>query len=145
MNGGGYMALTDTRTASEKSTVELAGDLAKQTATLVHQEIDLVKVDIKDKARRAGAGAGVLGAGAVTALLSAGCMTAAAIAALSLAIPVWAAALVMGALYGFVALLLAGSGVFELKRARGPIAQDARESTKEEAAWLTKQARSARR
>jgi high-affinity Fe2+/Pb2+ permease len=139
------MAITDTRRPSEKSAVELAGDLAKQTATLVHHEIDLVKVDLKEKARRAGAGAGVLGAGAIAGLLSAGCMTAAAIAALSIVIPVWAGAVVLGAFYGFVALFLAGSGVFELKRARGPIAQDALESTKEEAAWLTKQAKSARR
>jgi hypothetical protein len=139
------MAIADTRRPTDKSTVELAGDLARQTATLVHHEIDLVKVDLKDKARRAGAGAGVLGAGAVAGLMSAACMTAAAIAALSIAIPVWAAALVMGGLYGFIALLLAGSGVFEMKRARGPLAQEARESTKEEAAWLTKQARSARK
>lgn len=142
-----HMAVSEsgTRRASDKSTVELAGDLARQTSTLMHHELELVKADVKQKVRVAGAGAGALGTGGVAALLGAACFTVAAIAALHVAIPLWAAALVMGGIYMFVAGVSAGAGLIELRRARGPVGTEAIESTKEEAAWLTRQARSSRR
>lgn len=129
----------------EKSTKELAGDLARQTSTLIHQELDLARADIRDKAKVAGAGAGAMGVAAVTGLFGLACATAAGIAALSLVWPIWAAALLAAALYTVLAGILAGAGVVGIKKASGPVAADAIESTKEEAAWLTRQARSARK
>lgn len=129
----------------EKSTKELAGDLARQTSTLIHQEIDLAKADIKGKAKIAGAGVGAMGVAAVAGLFGLACATAAGIAALSLVWPVWAAALLIAAVYVVMAGTLAGAGLLGIKKASGPVAADAIESTKEEAAWLTRQAKSARR
>lgn len=129
----------------EKSTKELAGDLARQTSTLVHRELDLAKADIKAKARDAGAGAGAMGVAVVAGLVGLGCATAAAVAGLALVWPVWAAALLVSGFYLVLATTFAGVGIVGIKKASGPVAAEAIESTKEEAAWLTRQARSARR
>jgi len=129
----------------EKSTKELAGDLARQTSTLIHHELDLAKADIKDKAKVVSAGAGAMGVAAASGLLGVACATAAGIAALALVWPVWAAALLVGAFYLLLAGTLAGAGILRIKRASGPVATEAIESTKEEVAWLTRQARSGRR
>lgn len=129
----------------EKSTKELAGDLARQTSTLVHRELDLAKADIREKAKMAGAGAGAMGVAAVMGLIGLMCATAGVIAAISLVWPVWASALVVSAGYLLVAAIFAGSGILGIKKASGPVAAEAIESTREEAAWLTRQARSARR
>lgn len=129
----------------EKSTKELAGDLARQTSTLIQREVELAKADIKDKAKVAGVGAGVMGVAAVAGFAGLACATAAAIAALALVWPVWAAALVVSAGYVALAGVLALTGIVGIKKASGPVAAEAIESTKEEAAWLTRQARSARR
>lgn len=131
--------------AREKSTKELAGDLARQTSTLIHQELELAKADIRDKAKFAGAGAGAMGAAGVAGGLGLACATAAGIAALSLVWPVWAAALLVSAVYVVLAGVFAGVGLLGIRKASGPVAAEAIESTKEEAAWLTRQARSARR
>ena len=74
-----------------------------------------------------------------------GCATAAAIAGLALVWPVWAAALLVSGFYLVLATTFAGVGIVGIKKASGPVAAEAIESTKEEAAWLTRQARSARR
>ena len=129
----------------EKSTKELAGDLARQTSTLVHRELELAKADIKAKARDAGAGAGAMGVAAVAGLVGLACATAAAIAGLALVWPVWAAALLVSGVYLVLAGAFAGLGLVGIKKASGPVAAEAIESTKEEAAWLTRQARSARK
>lgn len=129
----------------EKSTKELAGDLARQTSTLVHRELDLAKADIKAKARDAGAGVGAMGVAAVAGFVGLACATAAAIAGLAIVWPVWAAALVVAGGYLLLAAAFAGVGISGIKKASGPVAAEAIESTKEEAAWLTSQARSARK
>lgn len=129
----------------EKSTKELAGDLARQTSTLVHRELDLAKADIREKAKLAGAGAGAMGVAAVTGLLGLACATASGIAAIALVWPVWASALVVSGAYLLIAAVFAGTGILGIKKASGPVAAEAIESTREEAAWLTRQARSARR
>ena len=112
---------------------------------LVHRELDLAKADIKAKARDAGAGAGAMGVAAVAGLLGLACATAAAVAAIALVWPVWAAALLVSGVYLLLAATFAGVGVAGIKKASGPVAAEAIESTKEEAAWLTRQARSARK
>ncbi len=141
------MATSDVqqRPPSEKSTVELGGDLARQMAALVHHEVELAAAELSEKGKRAGIGAGMFGAAGVAGLLAAGCLTACAIAAVHLVLALWLAALVVGALYGAAAgvLLVAGRG--QVRRATPPVPSQAVESAKEDVEWLKTQARSARR
>lgn len=143
--GPGAEPLRPVKLSREKSTRELASDLARQASTLVHRELDLAKADVTAKAKVAGAGAGAMAAAAATGLLGMACATAAAIAALALVWPLWGAALLAAGAYLLLAAIFAGAGIVGIKKASGPVAAEAIESTKEEAAWLTRQARFARR
>ena len=51
----------------ERSLPELLSRLSEETTRLVHQELDLAKVELTQKGRQAGAGAGLFGAAAAVA------------------------------------------------------------------------------
>jgi uncharacterized membrane protein YqjE len=130
---------------AERSTAELVGDLARQMTALVHHEFELAKVEMTEKSKRAGMGAGLFGGAAVLALLGAGALTACVIAALDLVMPLWLAALIVAVAYlvGAGVVLLVGRS--ELREATPPVPLDAVESSKEDVRWLKTQAASARR
>ena len=52
----------------EQSFGELFKQLSEQASTLVRQEVDLARAEMGEKGRRAGVGAGLIGAGGVLAL-----------------------------------------------------------------------------
>lgn len=130
---------------SQRSTAELVGDLARQMTALVHHEMELAKVEMTEKSKRAGIGAGLFGGSAVLALLGVACLTTCAIVALDLVLPLWLAALIVGAAYLIVAGIVALIGRTELREATPPVPVGAMESSKEDARWLKTQATSARR
>jgi Putative Actinobacterial Holin-X, holin superfamily III len=82
--------------ASEQSLNELVQRASSQTASLVRKEIRLAQVELQEKGKRAGIGAGMLGGSGVVALYGVGTLTAAAILALATAMTGWLAALVRG-------------------------------------------------
>lgn len=129
---------------TSRTTAELTGDLARQVTSLVHHEVDLAKVELTEKAKRAGVGSGLFGAAGLLGLGAFACVTVTLIAALHIAVPVWAAALAVAVVYGAVAAVLVLSGRRELRQATPPVPQEAIDDTKEEVAWLKRQARSAR-
>ena len=65
---------------------ELVQQLAKETSTLVRQEIELAKAEVSEKGQAKRAGQGMFGAAGIVALLALGALTAAAILALDLAV-----------------------------------------------------------
>src|SRR3954468_15661748 len=85
-------------------TGELVNRLAAQVSELVRGELELARAELTEKGKRAGAGAGLAGAGGVVALYGIGALIAAAIAALDLVLALWLAALVIGV----VLLIVAG-------------------------------------
>lgn len=93
----------------DASAADLVTRLATQTSRLVRDEIRLARAELKESARRSVAAGVFLGTGALVGLLGATAIVAAAIAALTLVIPVWAAALIVGAVLvgaaGFSALI----------------------------------------
>ena len=66
----------------ERPVAELLKQLANETTTLVRQELDLAKAEMREKAGKAGAGAGMWGAAGVIGLLGLGSLTAFLILAL---------------------------------------------------------------
>jgi hypothetical protein len=131
--------------ADEKSTAELAGDLARQMTALIHDEIQLAKAEMTEKGKRAGLGAGMFGGAGLLGVFALGCLTACAVAALALVVSVWLAALLVGLAYLLVAGVIALTARQELDRATPPIPTEALESAKEDVQWLKTRARSARR
>lgn len=87
------------------STAQLVSRLTDELSRLARDEINLARMELLRNGKRAGFGAGTLGAAGVMAFYAGACLLAAAIVALAIVLPAWAAALIVG-----IALLL-GAGL----------------------------------
>ncbi len=113
-------------------TGELVGRLAGQVSELVRGELELARTELTEKGKRAGAGAGLAGAGGVVALYGLGALLAAAVAALALVWPVWLAALVVGVVVLAVGGVLALAGRSQLRRSAPPAPEHAVQSVRDD-------------
>ncbi len=139
------MADVETQHNGERSIAELVQDLSRQSSDLAHKEIELAKAEMAIKAKRLGIGAGAFGAAGLIGLLAAGALTATLILALDTAMDSWLAALVVTAVYGAIAGVMALVGKKRVEAGTPPIPERAIESTKqdvEEAKRSAKEARS---
>ena len=98
------MTSVDSGRLRQRSTLELVKDLTHQASTLVHQEVELVKLEVQEnvelakaemteKAKTAGTGVALLTAAGVAGLMALGALSAFLILALDGVMPNWAAAL----------------------------------------------------
>jgi Putative Actinobacterial Holin-X, holin superfamily III len=129
---------------SERPVGELWRELSDQTTTLVRQELELAKLELAQKGRRAGIGAGMFGAAGVAGLYAVGALSACVVLALATAVTGWLAALIVAAAYGLVAGALALSGRSKVAQALPPAPEQATESVKEDVRWTTTRAKQAR-
>jgi MFS family permease len=130
---------------ADQSVAELVKQLADQTSTLVRQEMELAKAELRQKGKLAGIGAGAFGGAGLLGLFALGALTAAAILGLATAIDGWLAALVVAAVYGAVAGVLALVGRNKVQEASPPIPEQATESVKEDLEWTKTRAAQGRR
>jgi hypothetical protein len=114
---------------------ELLKQLADETTTLVRQELDLAKAEMREKAGKAGPGFGMWGAAGALGLLAAGALTAFLILALDGVMPNWLAALVVGLVYAAIAAVLYVDGKHRVEEAGSPVPQKTIESVKEDVQW----------
>ncbi len=124
---------------------ELLKQLSDQTTTLVRQEIELAKLEVLDKGKKAGLGAGMFGGAAVFGAYALGVFIACAILALSSAVAAWLAALIVGVVLAAVAGVLALRGRAKVQQATPPVPQEAVDSTKEDVRWVKSKAQEARK
>jgi uncharacterized membrane protein YqjE len=129
----------------ERPIGELLKQLSQETTTLVRQELDLAKAEVAQKGQQAGKGIGMFGGAGVVGLLALGSFTAFLIMLLDGAMPNWAAALVVTAVYAAIAGVLALQGRNKVKEASPPVPEQAVESVKEDAQWAKTQMQSGRR
>jgi len=120
----------------EQSTGDLVKQLTQQVSTLVRQEVELAKVEMTDKGKKAGVGIGMFGGAGVAALLGLGALTAFLILVLDLVMPAWAAALIVGVIWAAVAGVLALQGREKVKEVGTPLPEETTESVKEDVEWL---------
>jgi uncharacterized membrane protein YqjE len=117
------------RAAGQDPTVgELARQLPEQISRLVREELRLAQLEMTQKGKRAGIGAGMLGGGGVVALYGVAAVLAAAILALALVLPAWASALIVGGALLAVSAALAGLGRKRVQQAMPPVPQQAQAS-----------------
>ncbi|WP_329340536.1 phage holin family protein [Streptomyces sp. NBC_00663] len=109
---------------AQRSVGELVGQATEQLSQLVRQEVALAKEELAEKGRRAGRGGGMLGAAGAIAYAGLLALAATATAALSLTLPVWAAALIVTAVLFALAALLAARGRTQLRRAAPPTLEE---------------------
>jgi uncharacterized membrane protein YqjE len=107
----------DTTQHDGHSTVELVRIASDQISRLVRSEIELAKVELADKGKRAGVGAGLLAAAGVLVFFGAGAIIATFALLLDLVLPAWAAALIVAGGLFLLAAGLALVGRASLKRA----------------------------
>ena len=91
----------------DRPAAELLKQLSEQTATLVRQELDLAKAELVVKGKQTGVGAGMFGGAGLFGLYALGALTACVILLLSTAMTAWVAALIVTAVYGAIAGVLA--------------------------------------
>jgi uncharacterized membrane protein YqjE len=119
----------------DRSVGELLKQFANETTTLMRQELDLAKAEMREKAGKAGPGFGMWGAAGAMALLALGALTAFLILALDGAMPNWLAALIVALVYGAIAGLLYLRGKRKVDEAGSPVPEQTIETLKEDVQW----------
>jgi uncharacterized membrane protein YqjE len=128
----------------DRPTSELLKQLSDQTTTLVRQEIELAKLEFREKGKKAGMGAGMFGGAGLFGVFALGTLTACIVLALATFLTAWLAALIVTVVYAAIAGVLALRGKSEVKQATPPVPEQAVDSTKEDVAWVKSRAQSAR-
>ncbi len=120
---------TDTH---NQPTAQLVSQLSEQVSTLVRDELTLAKIEMAEKGKKAGKGAGLLGGAGVIALYGLGALFVTIGAALALVMPVWVAALIVTVLLFAAAGVAALIGKKQVKQALPPEPLAAMESGKKD-------------
>ena len=131
-------------TPEDRPVGELVGDLASQTSALVRKELELAKVELTQKGKAAGVGAGMFGGAGISALYGLGALTACAILALAQAIEGWVAALIVAVVWFAIAGVLALAGKSKAQKATPPIPEQAIETTRDDVAVTKARVKEAR-
>jgi hypothetical protein len=121
---------------------ELVQDLSRQTSTLIRQEMRLAQLELAEKGRHAGKGAGMFGGAGLVALYGVGALIAAAIIGLATVIEAWIAAAAIGAGLLVIAGILALTGKKELEEATPPKPEQTIESVQQDVETVKARARS---
>ena len=129
--------------AEDASFADLTRRLSDQTKLLVQQEVELAKAELSEKGKRAGIGAGMFGGAGLFGLFAFATLTACLILALSEAVAPWLAALIVTAVYGAIAGVLALSGKKKVQQATPPMPETV-ETVKEDVAWTKQRAQAGR-
>jgi hypothetical protein len=115
----------ESKPAADASIGELMGQLSAQTSRLVRDEMRLAQREFQQSVKHAGVGAGLISAAGLLAVIGLMTLVAAAVAALSLVLPVWAAAVIVAVVL-FIAAGIAA--LFSRKQAEEiapPVAESA--------------------
>jgi Flp pilus assembly protein TadB len=118
---GAAMSAGPTPTESA-STGELITQLTEQTSRLVRDEIRLAQKEFQESAKHAGIGAGLFSVAGVFAVFGVATLIAAAVAAIALVLPVWAAAVIVGAVLLAIGGIAALTGKRQIQEA-SPVPQ----------------------
>jgi hypothetical protein len=130
--------------AEQATTADLIGRLSEQVTTLVRDELALARIEMVEKGKKAGKGAGLLGGAGVLAMYGVGALLVTAGAALALVMPVWAAALTVTVVLFAGAGIAALAGKSEVKDAVPPTPEAAMASGRRDVDMLVSSARQGR-
>lgn len=133
---------TSSEDLRDRPLAELVKQLASETSTLVRQELELAKVEMTEKGKKAGIGAGLIGGATVVGLAALGAFTAFLILALDGVVPNWAAALIVAAVFAAIAGVLALRGKERVQETGGPVPEQTKRSIEEDLQWARTQSRS---
>jgi uncharacterized membrane protein YqjE len=121
-----------------RSVGEIISDVTTDLSTLVRQELDLAKTELKQEATKLGKGAGMFGGAGLAAVMTLFFLSFALVYLLDDWMPIELAALVVGVLWGVIAAVLAMTGRKEI-RAANPQLPTTQQTLKEDAQWAKNQ------
>jgi uncharacterized membrane protein YqjE len=130
-----------TEELSERSVGDLVQQLSQQTAALVRQEMGLAQVELQEKGKRAGIGAGMFGGAGLVALYGVGAVVAAVIMLAATAVEPWVSALIVGAVLLITAGILALLGRRQVEQATPPKPERAMESVQDDVEHIRERVR----
>lgn len=112
--------MTDTSRPDEPSTRDLVAQVSENTSRLVRDEMQLAVAEMKAKGKHAGIGLGMFSTAGLLAYFGLAVLIAAGVLALDLALPAWAAALIVAAALFVMAAIAAALGKRETDQAKPP-------------------------
>ncbi|MGW8489090.1 phage holin family protein [Streptomyces sp. NPDC055886] len=118
----------------------LVSRASQQISELVREEMQLARSEMAEKGRRFGKGGGLFGAAGFVGILASQALVATCIAALALALPLWAAALIVTAVLAAVAGAAALAGKKQIARAGTPAPEQTIDSVKADLAEVKERA-----
>jgi hypothetical protein len=131
--------MQQTNTNTDRSLGDLFGDLARDMGTLVSQEMTLARTELTEKASQAGKDVAVLAVGGLVAYAGLLAIIAAIIFLIAEAgVPLWASALIVGAIVAGVGALLVQRGMAALKQ-QDFTPRQTMQSIKEDTQWAKEQ------
>ena len=137
----GTPSTTTSAQGDERSLGEIVGDISHDLTTLVKQELELAKTELKEeagKAGKAGKGAGLLGGAGVSGLLALIFLSGALAYLLDSWIPRELAFLVVGLVWAVIGAVLALSGRKAIQ-SMNPQLPETQQTLKEDVAWARAQ------
>ncbi|WP_380172145.1 phage holin family protein [Kineococcus sp. DHX-1] len=116
----------------EESVGQLVSQLTEQVSRLVKDEVQLAKVDLTAKGKKAGIGIGMFSGAGLLAFFGFGALVTTAILGLAYLVPAWVSALIVGVVLFAVAAVLAVMGKKEVSEATPPVPQAAVDGLKQD-------------
>lgn len=134
----GYRPDTPTHAGETRSIGEIVGDISTDMSTLIKQEMDLAKSELKQEVGKIGKGAGMFGGAGLAGHFALFFLSFALIYLLDNWMPVELAALIVAIVWGIAAAVLAMRGRKEIKEAN-PQLPTTQQTLKEDVRWAKTQ------
>ncbi|GGS40006.1 phage holin family protein [Streptomyces griseoviridis] len=131
-----HSARTDGQGPGQEPVGELVQRASQQLTELVRGELRLAQAEMKEKGKRYGKGGGLFGGAGLVGFLMLQALVATAIAALAVPLPVWAAGLIVTAVLGVIAAVMALTGKKQVGKASPPTPQQTIENVKADVAEI---------
>jgi protein-S-isoprenylcysteine O-methyltransferase Ste14 len=119
----------------QKGIGELIGEITSDLSQLFRQELDLAKAELRQEAKKAGKGSGMLAGAGIAALLVLILLSFALVYALDAVMPQGWAAFIVAVLWAIIGAVLYSMGRKQLKTV-DPVPRQTTETLKEDAQWL---------
>jgi uncharacterized membrane protein YqjE len=129
---------TDHRSTDQRSLGQVVSDLSTDLSTLMKQEVQLAKVELKEEVSKVGKGAGMLGGAGFAGWFVLLFLSLALTYTLDNWLPIEIGALITALVWGVVAAVLALKGRAELKEANPQLPQT-QQTLKEDVQWAKAQ------
>jgi uncharacterized membrane protein YqjE len=117
----------------------LLRSLVADIGLIARREAELAKIELKEKASKAGVAIGLLVAGAAFALYALGVLIAAAVLGLAIVLPAWAAASIVALVLIVIAAVLALIGRTKLREGAPYAPTRTLETVEEDIGWMRRE------